>query len=517
LAGDTNNIWMSEDPRYSRAGVGYPAWLPAADAARQERIRQGRMLFDGRHREYYLAEGRTQFSFRDVKKHGGGVAPLYVTNNLLRLVAMKAADLLFGEVPQLASDDQAAQDKIADIVKRSGLHQVVYQAALDASVEGEAFLEAVLFGGLVYIQQVPGEEITPVGKIQPDGQYASFIRRTTEYVGKKQLLLEQTYTAGAIERHCFDVTEGKKVEVGLEQWPGFAAKAKSGEWIAETVSTGIAWNTITWVPNLMVRRRAVSDFDGVVELQDTANAKASQLAVVILKHAHPRLLAPEQLFDQNGNLPDAEVLVSRAGEKAEYLTWDAQLDAAQKDLARVINLLLIATETSPVLLGMKEGAAPDAYRKVRLEAFNSLTKAARRAVYWTEGLRTAITSALMLAGTSPQEQYAYSESEITVQLRDGIPSDALDDANRLATLIAAGIVDEQWCLEQLLPDPAGVAEVLERVKARKAEQAATIQLMQPEPGMDAGNPNDETRITNQIRNPKSEIGNLDTETDASSQ
>ena len=497
MADKTNNIWMSEDPRYSRFGASYPDYLSAADKARLERIRQGRMLFDGRHRELFLAEGRTQFSFREVKKHGGGVCPLYVTTNILRLVAMKAADLLFGETPLLASDNPEQHAEIQDIADRSGLHQVVYQAAVDGSVEAEVFLEGIIYDEQVYIQQVPGEEISPVGPIMPDGQYAMFVRRTVETIAAEDgraprtLLLERTYRAGSIEQACFDVTGGKRVTANLVEWPAFANAGEDAR--APIVNTGIAWNTITWVPNLMVRRRPVSDFDGVVELQDTLNAKASQLSVVILKHAHPRLLVPEQLIDEGGNLADAEVLVSRQGDAdAKYLTWDAQLDAAMKDRAFVLQQILVQTETSPVLLGLKEGAAPDAYRKVRLEAFNSLTKAARRAVYWTEGLRTALTSALMLNGTLAGKRY--DESEISVQLRDGIPQDSLDEANRLATLITAGVVDDQWCLEQLLPDPAGVADVLARVQAKRAAQMPTI-LLSSEPtdtnaGEDARAPKD---------------------------
>lgn len=485
MGNDSNNIWMSEDPRYSRAGVGYPDYLSPADKGRLERIRQGRMLFDGRHRELFLAEARTQFSFREVRKFGGGVCPLYVTTNILRLVAMKAADLLFGEVPLLASDNPEQHAEMQDIADRSGLHQVVYQAAVDGSVEAEAFLEGIIYDNEVYIQQVPGEEISPVGPLMPDGQYSSFIRRTVETIAAegggntgKTLLLERTYRAGSIEQSCWDVSGGKKVAASLADWPAF--KDAGEDTRAPIVYTGIEWNTITWVPNLMVRRRPVSDFDGVVELQDTLNAKASQLSVVILKHAQPRLLVPDQLIEEGGTLADAEVLVSRPGDAdAKYLTWDAQLDAAMKDRAFVLQQILVQTETSPVLLGLKEGAAPDAYRKVRLEAFNSLTKAARRAVYWTEGLRTALTSALMLDGTLAGKRY--EESEISVQLRDGIPQDSLDEANRLATLITAGVVDEQWCLEQLLPDPAGVADVLARVQAKRMAATPSV-FMQNEQG-----------------------------------
>lgn len=484
MAGNTP-IWQNEDPRYNRPGFEFPGYLGKADAARLERIRQARMLFDGQHRELFLDEGRTQFSFRQVRTNDGTVKTLYVTNNVLKLVAIKAADLLFGETPLINSDDAGMDAAISELMERCGLHQVLYQAAIDASVEADAFLEAILYDQEVYLQQVPGHEMFPQGKLQPDGQFKSYIRRSRQCVGTgddaKELLLESTYTAGAIERHCFDVAKGGKVEVPLATWPEFKEATPP-----PVQPTGIEWNTITWIPNIMIRKQAVSDFDGVVELQDALNAKSSQLAVVILKHSQPKLLVPEQSFDDQGKLKDAEVLVKRENETAEYLTWDAQLAAAQEDRKFVLTQLLVQTETSPVLLGLKgDGAAPDAYRKVKLEAFNSLTKAARRAVYWAEGVRTAVTAALMLAATVPGG--SYTESTISVQLRDGIPNDQLDEANRLSILKSSDIVDDQWCLEQLLSDPTEVEEILARKKEKAAAATPTI-FMGNETGLPTEDP-----------------------------
>ena len=48
-------------------------------------------------------------------------------------------------------------------------------------------------------------------------------------------------------------------------------------------------NTITWIPNLLVRDIAVSDYDGLVERQDELNAKQTQISRVQAKHADPKL------------------------------------------------------------------------------------------------------------------------------------------------------------------------------------------------------------------------------------
>jgi len=62
-------VWVySTDSSYSALREsGYPGFLTAAQKARLERIRQARLLFDGKHREYFLSERRTQFDFPQMR------------------------------------------------------------------------------------------------------------------------------------------------------------------------------------------------------------------------------------------------------------------------------------------------------------------------------------------------------------------------------------------------------------------------------------------------------------------
>ncbi len=160
---------------------------------------------------------------------------------------------------------------------------------------------------------------------------------------------------------------------------------------------------------------------------------------MLLKHSDPRMAFPEESFDPQGNVAAAEdafAFGDPARGAALYITWDAELQHAMADRAFVLNQLLVRTETSPVLLGLKEGG-PDAYKKVRLESFNSLTKAARKAAYWRAGIRRG---ARRRAGPGERaaRRPALPARPIAVQLRDGIPADEKEAAERLATLRARG-------------------------------------------------------------------------------
>src|ERR1700742_2028722 len=89
-----------------------PAFLPAEDRARLERIRQARLLIDGRHRQYFLDERRTQFAFPQVRAEENRLHPLYLTYNVLGLISFKSADLVFGQEPIFRASHPAQQSAL---------------------------------------------------------------------------------------------------------------------------------------------------------------------------------------------------------------------------------------------------------------------------------------------------------------------------------------------------------------------------------------------------------------------
>lgn len=433
------------------------------------------MLLDGRHREYFLDEARTQFDFPQVRV-GGRLHSLYLTYNVLALISLKGADLLFGDEPILRAAHATQQASLDALAQRCGLQRLLYACALDASAEGECFIETCVHNGQVYLRQVPADEVFPLGSIRPDGQYEAYTRRRLRNAGTEEsplwLMLEVTYFPGRIERRCFvvDPEREDRTQIGLESWggesemPSLPSTGSDPRNLAPLTHTWIAQNTMTWIPNLLIRGNPVSDYDGAIELQDALNAKNSQVGRVLLKHSDPRLAFPEELFDAQGNTrSDHDVYAFNDPNRLpQYITWNAELQHAMADRAFILNQLLVRTETSPALLGLKEGAAPEAYKKVRLESFNSLAKAGRKAAFWKAGLCRALSVAQDLENMLPGHP-RYVRGPIAVQFRDGIPLDDLERAKRLALLRGAGLISVERALEEELGDSAAVQKELARL------------------------------------------------------
>jgi hypothetical protein len=473
--------------------IGYPSYLTIKQQARLERIRQARMLHDGRHQDYYLLEGRTQFDFPESMSQGRRIRP-YVPYNLLKLITWKSADLLFGAEPSIRVEDQIQNKAVEDLATRTSLHKLLYHTAGEASCDGEAAIEAVTENGQTYLKRIDAADIFPQGPIQPDGQFKSYVRYNAHNFGDDNspnwAVLVTTYTAGLITREIKQLNMAGAFtsvavppNLSLNAWPQEDPEADDLEPVTRT---GIDRNTITWMPNLLVRDIAISDYDGLVEKQDLLNAKRTQIARVLSKHSDPKLAVPRASADNFGNLPhNTEVFFTDlVAEAPKYITWDAQLTAAMADFMEVRSAMLLESETSPILLGIKDHAtAHVAYKSVRLEATNSLTKAQRKAVIFRAAIKRMLSVAQDLEQTIPGVRY--NRLPLGVEMRDGLPIDTDLQANELSVLRAAGLLSVERGVGILIEDPAAREKELTALEDERAAATPSILMQPPKPGADA--------------------------------
>jgi hypothetical protein len=461
--------------------VGYGATAPRVSYLteqqniRLERMRIAKMLWRGWHRRVYLHEDRTQWPFPEIEVQGRTIRP-YVTFNILKQVSTTLTDLLLGEEPLLRADDEIGQAAIDDLKNRSDVARVFYDAVRCASWSGEGLVEVTRWDGQVWVQDVRSRDVFPIGDRQPDGQYASYVRFATVRISReRELLLQTTYSAGLIQRACFVLFGGQKVDqVPLDQWP---VKQANGSPLADNESTGIAWNTLIWVGNEIDEGEATSDYDGLIELQDELNAKQTQIARVLALHSDPKLAAPETAADPSGNLRASQsVFFYRSKDDVpSYITWNAELASAIEDRNTTLNALCLASELSPGLLGLEQGAAPDSARKLRLQATKSLARVRRKAAFVRPFIKTALDTALQMMIAGKRVQVAMGAA--TVDLRDGLPVDDLDQAQTISTLTAGKqAMSIERAVSLQIADPAAAAQEVDRIKAEIAAATPSVLL-----------------------------------------
>jgi hypothetical protein len=467
-----NFVWqMTDTESFNRLlGTKSAAYITDAQAVRIERIRQARMLYRGQHRKYFIDEKRSGFPTLTLKVNGVE-KQIYVPINLLGLITKKSADLLFGEAPRIRCENESIQTAIDELVTRSNLALVAYRAAILASYAGETFLDICRKNGLTFITEVSADELHPVGSIGPDGQYAEYVRQATQNVGTAEkpinLLLETTYKAGSIERSLWQLSDSgeKAIALALNQWPAFKTQSPP-----PVEQTGLDMNTVVFIANELLEGNPVSDYDELIPLQDELNSSNSQLSRVHAIHSNPKMYFPTSAADASGNVvaTDEAFFGDNPDAIPRYIEMTGKPDAAAANREFIIEGLLISSETSPALLGLKKGAVAESARKLRLELINSLAKAGRKSAYWKPALVRAVTIALKMQGL------AFTES-IDVEMRDGLPNDPQEVAEEIATLGGANAISLRRKLEKQNLDPEAIdKEIAEIEKEMKANMPTTL-------------------------------------------
>ncbi|HEX8342214.1 MAG TPA: phage portal protein [Tepidisphaeraceae bacterium] len=453
-------------------------FMTPEENARVERIRQNRLLFRGRHREYFVGESRTQFPVAtlmvDGKERG-----VYVPYNLLGLITRKGADLLFGEHPSITSEDPAVAAAAEAVDRRSNLRRVLFDAAVTCAWAAEAYLEVITGNDRgAYVTTPAVDEIFPVGDIGPDGQHAEYRRYATTNVGTAEspivLLLTTTYRAGEIARELWQLDRAGKrsLPLDLKSWPKFADVTP-----LPVEKTNLPHNTIVWVPNELVEGEAVGEYElSAIELQDLVNAKQSQLARVLAIHANPRMFFPTGSVDGDGNVrASAEAFFGDTKDaKPEYIEMAGNPQAAMTDRDFAVASLCVSCEWTPELLGIKNDATAESGRKMRLSASSPLAKIERRTAYWQPALQRVMALAACCELGRP-----IADDAVGVEIRDGLPEDEHDTAEIIATLRSAGAVSLRRALRMLGLDDAAIEDELDELKTETAAATPDVLLGEP--------------------------------------
>jgi len=473
-------VWQHAAGNYQAMGhSAYAAFLTQDQKVRLERVRQARLLKSGKHFEYFIGEGRTQFPFPPLETVSGEVIPVYVTVNFPGLISETTADLLLGDDPILRVDDEIQQAKLTELVESASLAELLHDAAEDCSAEGEAFLEAAVDDtegvGRVVIKRVPADEIFPEGDPGPDRQYRRYVRYSLRNAGTEKtpiwVLLESRYLVGSITRTVWQLDDAGKrgPELDIAAWNNLDAGQPP---VPPVTPTGISRNTITWIPNRLSGDNPVSDYDRLLSLLDTVAAKYSQLARMMAMHADPSMYFLPGSFDANGKIRTNNKAwpASSKDEAPGYITFDGQCEAALRDRAAAERILLITARMSPALLGLKEGAAATSWKTLRLESNNTLAMIRGKSRIWAPRIRRLLSVAQDLQQTLPGERF--DRYPIACEIRDGIPVDDNEQANTIATLLSVGALSRKRAVRMQLVDEAATAEEVAQIELEEAERFA---------------------------------------------
>ncbi|WP_245415720.1 phage portal protein [Alteribacter populi] len=444
------------------------------------------------------------------------------------ILCAKPADLLVGEPPKFESgkdSESIEQRRINEIVENNDMTQMLHEQTTGNGYRGDAFLKTY-YTYRQDISEVPEawrDEIRAKMKREViiESVSAKFVfpefaegskKRVKAYniawpefvdVGKEErvFLNVERHVPGAIlyERYRMHdkhvVTEyGDSAHV-----PVFT--------VGERVNTNRDQDAIfTGVPHLLVEHipyKATDDeffgISGVEKLESilaALNDRLTQIDYILWKHADPAMRGPQYGGDGSMKASGKYFPFTQDETTPEYLTWNAQLDSAFKEIDYLLGVIFQMSETPQWLFGttMTEdrggtGTSHTDGAAIKARFMPILSKVKRIRMYVDRAVRDALWKAQMLENEANEDVDGWEPYEPvypTVTWSDGLPKNEKELAE-IYSIRTGGkpTIDQHSAIKkQDDVDDEKARETIDRIvtdETREEESFASVQSIREEP------------------------------------
>ena len=421
----------------------YDCWPPDDEQSktRLENYSRARLLFKGKHQDVFERIQRWLDKEQDKTL-------VYVVCNFAGLLSKVAADMLFGEIPRFIAgegkEDSPEQIALNNIVNDNTLGTLNYEMALSSSWRGETIYKVRYgkFGDWTDKEHAIIESASP-GIFWPilaednvrglQGGVFGWIKQAPGNSDRKYLRIERQMP-GWIENELW-LMEGSKIHsrAPLRTFPEYAEM----EDFQETKYPGLLFE---FVPNWRLDDEfwGISDYYDLESVFDEMNNRVSRISRVLDKHESPKLILPpgimkwdeiyQRWYIEKEDLEAIEVnpQEDNVGDLPRYLTWDAQLEAAFKQIEKLLEFACMISETSPDAFGIgKDGGRAESGRALKFRLLRLLAKINRKKLYFDQALKNVLYAAMYMEnvwGRGPEPV------DVRVEWKDGLPADSYEDA-----------------------------------------------------------------------------------------
>lgn len=361
----------------------------------------------------------------------------FIELNYFKLIASKTADLVCGEKPDVILPDDLSKEeekKIANII--GSVNTRLRKAVFDYISLGDTTLRPYRTEeGKAQVSIISPHLWMPVVNPEDTSEYQYQVVGYADRMNGRDVLKIQIHDKGSyIER--VHRTSAKEESFNYK---GCSCKYKSydiGKLIDENVvQTGLDTFAIKHIANEATSScvYGVSDFKAICSLVADLEVRFAQRDIILDKHASPSIAAPESNFeyshDQSGEITGIQqgLLLGNAwvmqenGQIPQYVTWDGQLQAVERDIQDKMQQLFILTEMGAVLDDTDNGGT-QGYEALQVRMVNARLKA-RRIVEQLDTVYKEIINDMYKLETGKDLKYDFS-----VVWNDGLPDDAKRNA-----------------------------------------------------------------------------------------
>lgn len=429
---------------------------------------------------------------RDLERRVKRSEIIYIAVNVAFLISKVAADFLFLEPLDLtaldkdgkAATDSPDQEKLDDIWSRNRLQTNLYESALTNSAKGDSIWKVNRIDGKAEIVEMRPELWIPeIGRNRDDFTAHNFLYPFKKSGTTQWYCHVERHTPGKVTNAVYKVKNAKTTKVGnvkdgqevmvitngfdLEDQP--IALDSFSDYIGslpEEVDTKLEFMPVVHIPNIRISDSTfgLSDYNDLKDLFTELNARISQVSRILDKHADPKMAGPKGLLDENGEIDRGTlelVEVDKDDVLPQYITWESALEHAFSQIDKVLDLVLMLSETSKAAFGMVQGGTSKTLvsgAALKMMLIRTLAKVARKRQYYNSGLTSLLRMSLMVEGVK--------DPKINIEWPSGLPEFVQETINQELDKFGEGAQSLKTTIENLNPewDDERVEEEVDRIR-----------------------------------------------------
>lgn len=434
-----------------------------ADKVRLERYAYYYKLYSAEHYDAYNILAQEGFNTRYAKLR-------YVVGNFAGLASRVLADMLFGEGLTIDVKDKDLQVFIDGLQERNQLFTQFYESELVNSSKGDDVFK--LRVGSRNPKDPEAESEIIIEQIGPDFYFPEFSRNSSRGQADADVIVTEFMDAGICYIHKEIHTPGL-IENEVYQYDKSAGKivkqipdvSKFG--YEERELTGAERSLVFHIPN--VRDGAgfwgTSDYRDLETLFFALNNRITKTDNILDKHSDPILAVPPGVLDEEGNVNKSALglveVDAENGGKPEYIVWNANLEAAFKEIEKIVEFLFMFSEIAPDTMGMgKTGGQAESGRALKFKLLATIRKRNRKKRYYDQAIKDMYYTAMQVSKFHkvPIDNVIPKEAERpTIDWGEGIIPDKTEEIDNATKRIDAGLssrADEIAKLDNKTPDEA---------------------------------------------------------------
>ena len=393
---------------------------------------------------------------------------LYLSVNLLSLMANTTADYLIGDGIQIEINNEQAKAKRDEIAHNNNFDELIYNVALNVWIYGYAVLrtrkddeEEIVIEEIPYDYYYPQIEWLFLWE-QPNTIYLishinETLNSTIQSKAKIQTYTKQDNGSRLIEYGLYTVTlDGSAYTLEQE-----LATPETLDFLnIYRFDNKRIWGKHLWI----------SDYGDVLDLLEEVNDRFTQISVQFIKHLNSKISLPEWvsalLQNKEKKIQNLEVFVHRQWEQpAQYIeNHNSLIPEAQNYVDKILKLIWAITQIPLSFFWFEETGGAEKVEALRIRLTRFLKKIQRKQRMMELVLRKLVKETLTFAGIT-------WEYTVDIKFSDAMLKDLQQNTQMYIDLYNTSLVSQETAIGQIFSrDATMVQQELDRIKQEQDEK-----------------------------------------------